>query len=403
MSGEAFLDIYHDESRAGNGDGKFVTSLESDDSGGSLSLGDRLLNELNLAGAVVTDTPGKFVNALSDDWENHKGTLARRGVMSLGIGLGSGILMARSPALAKVGLGALGIYQVGRFSMAARTSLADAWNARSQTQLSLIACRATTALGHESALMVETLPGVIAGGAGGMALGRRVRMLSQISGRVADRVAFLGPGVDRLPSHLLSQEGKLNAIELSEILASKHPWQGAEIGRSIDVRNLLAGRSTRGTAASVDISFSNRPGRLQFHTHSPHARLDGRTLVNSKPSAMDLAETAEVGIIQSGQRTTLYMGATREVAAQQAAGEALAPTLRAIVLDSQNKVAVQLETVFNSATGTYKPTIPRPLHYGEALKTLRNWDGTWQGISSISTDNAALSQEGMIELLKLGS
>ncbi len=413
-----------------------------------------LKNEASVFGQVLADVPSAVWKEIGEDWNKNCGKLLTKEGLSLGLGAATGIALARSPFLAKGVLGALFAYQgydVGTklFSLAGR-----AWDTDSPIDRQILSQHATKGISRALADVAETTPAFMLGGGAGMYAGRRFSATNNFALSVRDRLndpaqysvgklnaaieegaanlipaatrerwAFGGPGSERLPAKLMTENGKLDLLDLSRLMAERHPWieretlvrlddgkigrmmLGTEQWRSIRLADMKASRTYIGSDLELKVPFADRSGNVTFHTHPPEGMSATYPVAGARPSIFDLRNTSDVGIIQSGELTTIFKGAAREFAESRIAGKPFEPTLNSIVFDRQAQMAFELKTVWSDQLQGFQPTFTRPLNYSEAKNVLSAWDRDWSSISSIASDYSMLkdmSNPKAFEFLKLG-
>ncbi|MBI4533232.1 MAG: hypothetical protein HY711_04725 [Candidatus Melainabacteria bacterium] len=376
-------------------------------------LGQHVRNEAAVVGQVLAQAPGAIWEEICNDWQHDRHNLLKREGCALGVGAGLGVLLSRSPVLGGVAL-AVPTFAYGLGMASAVTSvLGRAWDANTQASRQALVSETTSKLAREGATTLETMPALILGGGAGVWASRRVYALDRLAfgvteaaefparSLIPERLSWVGPGTKKLSSTLLMADGSFDALKLSELLASQHPWQGVEVARAVRLSDMRVSRAMPGTPFSNQLGFPDAPGRVLFHTHPPVLATNGRSVLGARPSIGDLKETLDVGIIQSGEVTTIYQGAAREFVASHTAGTSFSPVMRAVTLDRQHQTALAWETRWDSSAGSYVPTLPTPLDYNQTLQVLSRWDRQWSSIQAITPDWGFFANPD-IALLKLG-
>ncbi len=413
-----------------------------------------LKNEASVFGQVAENVPGAVWDEIKKDWQNHRTKLLAKEGVSLALGIGAGLALARSPFMVKGVLGALGIYQGCQLLSSAGAVAGRAWHADTDASRRLLVNEATAGISTAGAGILETTPTFLLGGgvsafAGsrfaatrGLALSVREQINDPLhynwqqgtaaGGRLAreavptavrERLAWLGPGTRQLPESLLAADGKINILETARLMKEMHPWRETEtllrmpegnVGRamlgreqwaSVRLSDMKVSRTYTGSDLEVKLPFPDREGRISFHTHPPEGMSRYYPVSGARPSVEDLKATMETGIIQSGTHTTIYQGAAREFLQSQVGKTPFQPELRAIILDPEKQLAAELCTEWAPATGDFIPTVARPLDYAETQKVLSAWDRKWSSISEIPTDHQVMSRFAdphVFEFLKLG-
>ncbi len=351
---------------------------------------------------TLARTPSKLLEELHNDFTQNPGKVATVAVASTALGFGTTAMLSKFPKVGPYVVAGVAAYQGVRYAGSTLDFLGEASNANTDFQRKLLVERASTSLGREGAMMIEGTPGLIVGGAlatkmvgtppAFKAVGSFVerntpgsisRATAATREFVSEKWAFHGPGKMELPANILTQEGKVNALELSEILIPKHQWKGVETGRSID---LLGGRISKplyGKPTSLDPGFRDQPGRILFHTHGPESA------IGTRPGLFDLKATQDFGIISRGKQTAFFVGQGREFNAALAAGaeKTFAPKLQALVLDTERKSAFVLESVWQPQLSAWNPAAPKFVDYQSARAALTKLDITkpWSQIKEIPT------------------
>lgn len=350
---------------------------------------------------ALAKTPSKILEELQNDMQN-PGKVATVAVVSTGLGFGTTAMLSKFPKAGPYVVAGVAGFQALRYAGDTLGFLTDAASANSDYQRTMLSDRASSSMGREGAMMIEATPGLVLGGSlatkmvgtppafkavGSFAernVGRPIASATAATKEfVVEQWAFRGPGKMPLPANILSQEGKVNALELSEILIPKHVWKGVETGRSID---LLGGRISKplyGKPTTLDPGFSDKPGRILFHTHGPEST------IGTRPGLNDIRATQDFGIISRGNQTAFYVGQGREFNAAVAAGaeKTFAPKLQALVLDTERKSAFLLESVWEPQLAAFTPAVPKYVDYKTARSTLTKLDITkpWSQLKEIPT------------------
>ncbi len=408
-------------------------------------------NEASVLGQVITHAPAAIWDDIAGDWKNHRGALLEKGAISAAAGLGLGVLLSRSNFLVGGVLTGLAVAQGVDAGRSAFSLMGKAWGADSAARRDLLARQAIAGIGRCGADALETSTGFLAGGGAGIMLSRQFGATDALALAVRDRIndparyrfeqsgsavghslknvlpdslrdraAFIGPGTERLPAALVAADGKVDVLNLSRILADKHPWteserlvgtpdgqvarvmSGTEEWRSVRLSDLKASRTARGGPAGVELPAIDRPGRISFHTHPPEGMGESYLVSGARPSVNDLKATMDVGLIQSGPVTTVYEGAARSFMDSVSRGKPFEPTLRAVFFDRTRQLAASLETAWRADRGSFESAVIRPLDYQATAKVLSAWDKQWSSLSDIPTDSSFFSKPGALEFVKLG-
>src|SRR4030095_8088123 len=187
---------------------------------------------------------GALWDEFSNDGNHDRRNLLARSGVSLGIGAGLGVVLSRSPLIGGAVVAAGSLYYGLKLSSGVTAVLGRAWDADTDSERQLLVTEASHKMGREAASMLETAPAMAIGGGAGVWASRRVAALDRMAFKVTEAAEFpmraglpeklhwVGPGTERLPKTLLKPDGSLDILQLSEMLAKRHPWQRAEVIRS---------------------------------------------------------------------------------------------------------------------------------------------------------------------------
>jgi hypothetical protein len=350
---------------------------------------------------VLAQTPSKIYDELAADLQQ-PGKLATVTAVSTGLGFGTTAMLSKFPKAGPYVIAGVAGIQAVRYAGSTLGFLSEASHANSDFERRMLADHTSSKLGREGAMMIESTPGLVLGGSlaarmvgtppafksiGSFAERNVGRPLSSATAAtkefVAEQWAFRGPGRMPLPANILTSEGKVNALELGEMLAAKHPWTGVETGRSVDLLYARISKPLIGKPTSLDPGFRDRPGRILFHTHGPESA------IGTRPGVFDLKASQDLGIIARGKQTAYFVGQGREFNAAIAAGteKAFAPKLQTLVLDSERQSAFLLESQWQPGTLGWSPSAPVFVDYQAARAALTKVDITkpWSEFSKIPT------------------
>jgi len=340
--------------------------------------GQHLENELSVTGKVIAGAPSAIWNEISNDWQNDKGKLAERGLISAGIGFAATVALRRSPVVAGlIGTGLLAVQGI-RGLVATGQLFGDAWDANTAAERDAVAKSADAGIGKEGALWAETLPGMIAGGGLAKYAANRSALLESIGTKFTigaefparklpgmERLMYRAPGSFALPEDIVAADGRVDALKLSDILAEKTPWKGVEAARSVNISDaavsqMRATTALPGTAEDVNLGFYDKPGRILFHTHEP--------AWGPRPSKFDIESTDSLGIIQSGEKTAFYSGHLRQLISSGDRN----PPLRALILDKGQQRAFVVDSLLKNDAWT--DAVPKYVDYSKATEMLKGLD-----------------------------
>ncbi|MBY0552622.1 MAG: hypothetical protein K2W95_35395 [Candidatus Obscuribacterales bacterium] len=373
-----------------------------------------LLNEANVVGDLLARVPGSIGTELADDWNNHRGELLTKTAISAGIGLGTAVLLSRSPVLAKGITGLLGLSAaIGGTAYTGRL-LGKAWNADSQEQREDLVASAAKDLGRVGAELIETTPGFIGGTVGGLALTNRIAALEAISLRVREgvdfrvrtmvpeRLHYIGPDA-RTVSGVGNGKGTIDLLRATEEIAARNPWRGVEEGRFFKVGDGKVKFSSTLSGTTDEVVMGRRAEHM-FHTHCDKLL----------PTSGDFNSIRGTGVISVPKYgiTTFFEGTSLEAEhalalrsagrlaeAEQAVAALHGRTFTSLVVDRSRELAVKVTTKWNPASGL-EPVAIKPVDFTQATQTLRTWNGKTLSLSELGASNEALLKPGMTDLLK---
>lgn len=356
-------------------------------------------NVLKTTRDLVAETPSALYNQLSDDMRN-PGKLATTFGVSTAAGFGMTALLSKAPKVGGIVVAGVAGYEALRYGSHGLDFIGRAADANTDFQRKQLVDRYSKGLAREGATMIEATPGMLVGGslavkAVGMpnsykAVGSLIERNTPQSIKnasaagkefVAEQWAFRGPGKMQLPSNILHTDGKVNVLDLGEFLAPKHPWQGVETGRSVDLLRQKISKPIIGKAESIDPGFADKPGRILFHTHGPESS------IGTRPGQFDLVATQDLGIISRGNQRAYFVGQAREFNAAVKAGtaETFSPKLQTLILDTERKTAFTLESVWLPRLQSWQPAVPKFVDYQAAQNSLRSINITkpWEQIGEL--------------------
>jgi len=334
-------------------------------------------NVAKVTALTLSQTPSAFYEELSRDLKERPADVLTRAAGGAAIGA-VGTVLLKFPKVATavtlVGLGWQGYEAVDSFSSFAH----KASGASTDAERSKLAHVSSQNLGRSLTNFTEAAPGMVIGGWGASKafgappvygrIGRAVE--DKIIMPVKDRVAFIGPGTERLPASILKGEGKIDMLEVSRILGEKHAWKGIETGRTLDLNSLKLSRPVAGNETHIPwLPGSSKSGKVPFHTHGPEST------IGTRPSIDDILATNGLGIIKRGDQVAFYVGHGDELALMQNAGKAelFKPGMRTVIVDHAEKTAQRLTGRYDKAQGWFFDQA-QVLDYGSTLKALKSLD-----------------------------
>ncbi|MBK9143477.1 MAG: hypothetical protein IPM23_13325 [Candidatus Melainabacteria bacterium] len=288
--------------------------------------GSQFENVLDVTGGVLKATPGKLFDEVYSDVTERPGEVAGKAAVSGVVGYQAMKAMTRFPKVGTVVALGLGAWQLGRYGLETAGFMDRARNADTRSARDALIDSGSTSLAREGTLLIETLPGAMAGSSlavrryGAPQIGRALAETRQTASEI---YAFYGPGSSRIPGSLVTREGNVDLIKLAGSFGQKNPWTGVETAQSFDFASMRASRVFRGTSEGVKLPFADKPGRVLVHNHSPLAEGGLRM------TGTDRVGTFGTGVIQSGDDMLVYEGqgmlgrtASRELLFRGATGEA---------------------------------------------------------------------------------
>lgn len=298
-----------------------------------------LSNEAHVAGKTLTVAGDAFLNELSND--AHDGSLVRTVGISIPIGLGTDLALARSPTtfkglvvVAGLVLGARELYNEGGNAI---RFLSNAWNANSEEEQQKLALSGGTELGRQTLTFAEGSVGLGIGG-----LGSRIALayspeLSQFSHSVTSHLDYAvrstvpedwwfsrAMGGRALGENYVNSDGLVNGINL---VRDGRRFDGVESMQIVDPARRRATAWVPGTPRSAYIFDQQEPGLVSLHTQ--RSRI---------PSFNDLHSNDGVNVIVTDKGMTIFGGRKQEwLAAREKAEDLLklpVPTSRTSSVDS---------------------------------------------------------------------
>jgi hypothetical protein len=315
---------------------------------------------------TASATPRAFYDELAADFTQRTSQLAVRVGEGVIVGV-AGTLLLKAPKIAPLVMTAGLIYTGVEAAIAGDKFIGKASQADTPAQREAVARASAHALGSNLSAFVESAPGMIAGGYGiSKALGAPP-LYTRIGDAASDTYNFRGPGsIKALPS-LVNQEGAVDALTASKIMAQRSPWQGVETGSSLDLNRMRLSRVVTGEKAGISsLPGYTRDSVVTFHTHGPEAT------AGFLPSNVDVRSTPGLGILRQGDITTYYAGEAKEYAALAKEGwaEHFSPSLRAVVVDNKTGLAQRFTGKWLPGTAARELDQPVTLDLGQLLEKL---------------------------------
>ena len=338
-------------------------------------------NVAKVTARTLSQTPSAFYDEISRDIKEQPADVLARTVGGAVIGaVGTVLLKNQKVALVATvaGLGWQGYEAASSVTgFVKKAASADSDSARQR-----LADASAHNLGRSLTNFTEAAPGMLLGGYAVSRMYGAPPIYNRIGDAVdkklvfpvKDRLAFVGPGVERVPASLVTKDlqGKatVDVLELSRILGEKHPWQGVETGRTLDLNSLKLSRPISGAEQTLPwLPGSNKAGKIPFHTHGPDAG------VGARPSLDDLLVTKGLGIVKQGDQVAFYAGQFDQLRSMKVAGklEFFQPNMRTVIVDHASQTARRLTGSFDRVLG-WQMNETKQLDYQGTLKALKALD-----------------------------
>ncbi len=340
-----------------------------------------LENVAKVTARTLSQTPSAFYDEISRDIKDHPAEVLTRVAGGAAIGaVGTVLLKNQKVALvaAVAGIGWQGYEAASSLTgFVKKAASADNDSARQH-----LADASAQNLGRSLTSFTDAAPGMVLGGyAVSRAFGappvyNRIgkAVEDKLIMPVKDRVAFIGPGSERLPLSVVGKDvqGKatVDVLELSRILGDKHQWKGVETGSTVDLASLKLSRSVAGTKDELKwLPGSTKADKIPFHIHGPEAG------VGARPSLSDLLATRGLGIVKQGDQVAFYAGQFEQLTMMKNAGkiELFQPSMRSVVVDHASQSARSLTGSYDRVLG-WQMNETRHLDYQGTLKALKALD-----------------------------
>lgn len=340
-----------------------------------------LENVAKVTARTLSQTPSAFYDEISRDIKEHPADALTRVAGGAAIGaVGTVLLKSQKVALVAAVAG------IGWQGYEAASSLTGfvkkAANADNDSARQRLADTSAYNLGRSLTNFTEAAPGMVLGGYavsrafGAPPIYNRIgnAVEEKLVFPVKDRLAFVGPGSERVPLSLVTKDlqGKatVDVLELSRILGEKHPWRGIETGRTLDLNTLKLSRSVSGGEQTMPwLPASTKAGKIPFHIHGPEAG------VGARPSLSDLLATKGLGIVKQGDQVAFYVGQSDQFSLMTKAGklEFFQPSMRTVIVDHASQTARRLSGSHHTTQG-WQMNEASPLDYQGTLKALKALD-----------------------------
>ncbi len=371
-------------------------------------------NEGDAIARLLSKVPSALCEELADDWNNHRGEVWKKSAISAGIGLGSAILLARSPVLVKGVMTIMGIGAAASTTVFGSRFVLSAWNADKEQERELLATSTSKTIARVGAELIETTPGFLAGTGSGIFLTSRVAALEAIALKVRHGVDFRARSLVPESLHYVGSDvrtvcgvgrgkGTFDLLRATEEVAQYNPWRGIEEGRFFKTGNgkIKFGSTLPGT---TDELIMGRRADHMIHTHADKVL----------PTSGDFNSVRGTGIVSVPKHgvTTFFEGTSLEAENALALGRAgkLAEaeqalqalhqrTFSSLVIDRTKQLALKVDAKWSPTSGL-EPVAVRPVDFSQATQHLRSWNGRTLRLSELSTSSDALLKPGMTELMQ---
>jgi hypothetical protein len=268
-----------------------------------------LKNEANVAGRTLSVAGDAFLNELGNDARD--GRLLRTTAISVPIGIGTEIALARSPTTLKGLIVAAGAVLLAREAYTeggkAFTFLKNAWNANTEEAQRQLAQTGGTAIGREALTFTESSVALGVGGLTGRWAVATNPMARQISNAVTGRVEYAvrstipenwwfsrALGGRALGEDYVSQDGMVNGMRLMQDVRR---FDGVESMQVVDPVGRRATAWLPGTPRSAYIMEHRDRDWVSLHTQNSRS-----------PSFNDIFSNNNMNIIVNDNGMTLFAG-----------------------------------------------------------------------------------------------
>lgn len=343
---------------------------------------------VDIGTGAVLDSPGEYYRQLKSDITNQPLDVATNAAIGTGIGLGATGLLKVAPKKGKLALGALLAGQALHYGANMVDFFSEAADAKSTFERDMFVRAGSRGLAREGVHMTEAMPGILAGGYAGTRLFGKPQLFVETQQYVNRKWAFNGPGSRNLDSSIKHPDGRIDMLALDDAIGGARldtslPYETA---RSVDLLNMRLSKPIKGSNSKleVDLGFRDREAFLRQHTQPDKSQ------VGHLPSYRDIEATRHVGIINSGDKTTFYVGKMQEYEGLVQAGvkpsEIKLPA-QGIVLDRSGSVptATLFETQAVGPASGHKLIFENRVDFAEAERILKSLDigQAWQQMSSL--------------------
>lgn len=372
----------------------------------------RMENLLSVYAGTAADLPQKLSGKLVEDFTSRTGSTALKLAGSAAFGLGSALLLARSPVLTRTLLAGSGVVAGGYMGYETLKFTASAANAFSAQERAALRGRAGDSLADLSADLLETAPAFMAAAGLATRLNSQPAALERASSWLQNNVELQLRS--KLPEsfHYYSRDAfklntlansEANLLEAGQLMMKRSPWRGVEEGRFFKIGDDALKVSAGLPGKELEL-YMGRRAQNMFHTHKE------RIL----PTSSDFNSVFGTGVIAVPERgvLTFYEGSAKyaeQLIAAQKAGQmekaaAISKTLhernfRTLILEPAQQRAVRVDLNWNGAAGELQARSLQAVSYDSAIKSLSTWRGKLN-IDSLRPDPDAMLKPGMTDFLR---
>lgn len=372
---------------------------------------------LSRMGSVYADTlsqvPGKLFSTISGDLQNDAtGTALKVGIAG-GIGLGSAILLARSPVAAKTILSGLGFASgIVAADSTIRFSV-DAASAKTDLARRHLSDAGSSSLARLGADLIETAPAMVAGARLGLRISPKFDSLNRLANSVQTQVEFplrqVVPeklhfaGSDTRTITAANSESGVNLFRAAEDLAKSTPWRGVEDARILKISGNDVRASARLPGRQHETFLGSRKD-MAFHTHESELL----------PTSGDFLSVRKGGIVSVQKEGLLVFHEGKAAQAEEIlqlsktgskrAADALhlrleSDTMATLIVDPKKELAVGVNLRWSGAENRMMVVDAKPVNYGDAVNNLSRFSGRLN-IEALESPTRLLTKPGMPQLLQ---
>ena len=352
-------------------------------------LGQAVENNLAVAGKVLPTIHTAVWDELSNDWENHRGALVAKGAVATGVGIGLGLLCSRAPVLGREIMALAGMTQLTRMTTSGLSLIQMASAADTDAQREQVAGIARHGIAGEAALMIETLPGALAGAKGGAVLGRRYGLAPGLAGfgqgleawqrkTFGDWFSYRGPGSGTL-AVAGEETGSIDLLKLgdrmNDAFAATDTTFGArqleqarmwKLGAAVEAGEVKVGQTVMGRVRADNITSGQevRLGRYADNVSHPH--MDGDLTLST--GDFNAVKKGGIVVAHADDGNVMVFGNGKE-------GLGNADSMwQSLVTQPSEGVALRVTSKWNPRVGL-EPVAIQPVEWVQAEQMLRSYSG----------------------------